>query len=108
MPVLLRMELIPTIMEIISMVPKSSTIANIKLLNIAIIDEDTEFVAIRDKSNIPAIHIKVVSLFATINPNISKVNTRYTQCKAFNSTINKITPCKNSIYYLNMQGMNFG
>jgi hypothetical protein len=75
-PVFASIVLIATITEIINIVPISSTIAYIKLLNTVIILLESELVATNARRNMPTIQTNVVSLFLIITANIKRVNTR--------------------------------
>ncbi|MGF7058280.1 hypothetical protein HNR33_001956 [Brassicibacter mesophilus] len=62
-PVLDSTLLIATIIDIISIVPSSSVIAYMKLLNIPMTDWYNELVAISPNINIPIIHSNVICVY---------------------------------------------
>lgn len=67
-PVVVSVRLMATIMEMTSIVERSSVIANIKLVKILLIEPLKEPVAVMAIKKMPAIQTSVVSLFITMKP----------------------------------------
>ncbi|CDF58438.1 hypothetical protein TCEL_00484 [Thermobrachium celere DSM 8682] len=59
-----------------SIVPRSSLIAYIKLLNTPRTDADRDFVAINPSTKIPTIQMRVVSFLRIITPSIRIIKIR--------------------------------
>lgn len=85
-PVVVSVRLMATIMEMTSIVERSSVIANIKLLKILLIEPLKEPVAVMAIKKMPAIQTRVVSLFITMKPMMKRIKRTYIQWMAVNST----------------------
>lgn len=85
-PVVVSVRLMATIMEMTSIVERSSVIANIKLVKILLIEPLKEPVAVMAIKKMPAIQTIVVSLFITMKPMMKTIKRTYIQWMAVSST----------------------
>lgn len=85
-PVVVSVRLMATIMEMTSIVERSSVIANIKLVKILLIEPLKEPVAVMAIKKMPAIQTSVVSLFITMKPMMKTIKRTYIQWMAVSST----------------------
>lgn len=85
-PVVVSVRLMATIMEMTSIVERSSVIANIKLVKILLIEPLKEPVAVMAIKKMPAIQTSVVSLFITMKLMMKTIKRTYIQWMAVSST----------------------
>ncbi|EWG12487.1 hypothetical protein PBF_03090 [Cytobacillus firmus DS1] len=78
--------LMATIIEMTSIVERSSVIANIKLVKILLIEPLKEPVAVMAIKKMPAIQTSVVSLLITMKPMMKRIKRTYIQWMAVSST----------------------
>lgn len=85
-PVMVSVRLIATIIEMTSIVERSSVMANIKLVKILLTELLKEPVAVMAIKKMPAIQTRVVSLLIIMKPMINRINRTYIQWMAVSST----------------------
>lgn len=89
-PVVVKVLLIATMIEITNMVESNSVMANIKLLKMLLTEWLIDPVAVIAIKKIPIIQMREVSLLITIKPIMSAIKTTKIQCSDINSTPIKI------------------
>jgi hypothetical protein len=78
-PVVVSVRLIATIIEMTSIVERSSVMANMKLVKMLLTELLKEPVAVMAIKKIPAIQTSVVSLLMAMKPIINKIKRTYIQ-----------------------------